>query len=173
VKVREDPYAAEIEAERAAWYELTALVRDLTDDERLEPGYYREPAWSVRDLVGHIGAWLAEAALQLERIAGGTYEGHEVDIDGLNATFLEAMRDQPWEVAWLAANAGRTRLLQEWVRLGQADTEAAWWIAKAGADHYAEHLDRLRSWVDELAGRRDPGAAVAAPPRGATPQEPT
>ena len=149
-----DPYARETDAERDAWYEIAALVRELTPEERMIPGYYDDPAWSVRDVVGHIGAWLAEAAVQLERMAGGTYEGHDVDIDALNAIFLEAMRDQPWDVAWLAANAGRTRMLQCWVELGQANEEAAWWIAKSGGDHYQEHLGRLRTWVAELVGRR-------------------
>ena len=147
-------YQVALEAESAAWYELAGLVRQLTLDERMTPGYYEDPAWSVRDLVGHVGAWLAEAALQLERIAGGTYEGHDVDIDGLNAALLEDMRDQPWEVAWLTANAGRTRMLQCWVALGQANEEAAWWIAKSGSEHYAEHLGRLRAWVGELVDRR-------------------
>jgi hypothetical protein len=154
VDLGNDPYAKALADERTAWYEVADLVRQLSPSERMTPGYYRDPSWSVRDLVGHLGAWLAEAALQLDRIVGGTYEGHDVDIDGLNATFLEAMRDQPWEVAWLAANAGRTRMLQCWVDLGQANDEAAWWIAKSGAQHYAEHLDRLRAWVGELAGRR-------------------
>ena len=149
-----DPYAKEIESERGAWYELAALVRELTVEERMLPGYYDDPPWSVRDVVGHVGAWLAEGAAQLERIAGGTYEGHDVDIDGLNAALLEAMRDQPWDVAWLAANAGRTRMLQCWVDLGQANEEAAWWIAKSGGDHYVEHLGRLRAWVAELVARR-------------------
>ena len=85
------PDVAELDVEGDGWYALTGLVRELTADERLLPGYYLDPPWSVRDLVGHIGAWLAEAAAQLERIAGGTYEGHDVDIDALNATFLAAM----------------------------------------------------------------------------------
>ena len=148
------PDVAELDAEGDGWYALAGLVRELTADERLLPGYYLDPPWSVRDLVGHIGAWLAEAAAQLERIAGGTYEGHDVDIDALNATFLAAMQDQPWVVAWLTANAGRIRMLQEWHDLGGADVEAAWWIRKSGADHYAEHLDRLRAWVDEVVARR-------------------
>jgi len=147
-------YQQALEAEREAWYELSGLVRHLTIDERMRPGYYEDPDWSVRDLVGHVGAWLAEAAKQLDRLAGGTYEGHDIDIDALNAVFLADMRDQPWEVAWLTANAGRTRMLQCWVELGQANDEAVWWIAKSGTEHYAEHLDRLRSWVAELVGRR-------------------
>ncbi len=29
------------------------------------------------------------------------------------------MQDQPWDVAWLQANAGRTRMVQEWYGLAQ------------------------------------------------------
>jgi hypothetical protein len=147
------PYA-DIDAERESWYDLAELVRSLTPAECLVPGYFRDPDWSVRDLVGHLGTWLAEAGIQLERIRAGTYEGHDVDIDALNAAFLAAMRDQPWDVAWTQANAGRTRMLQAWSGLGRPDDEAAWWIRKAGPEHYAEHLPRLRLWVTELTGTR-------------------
>jgi len=143
-----------MESERVRWYEFTALVRQLRPDECLEPGYYAEPAWSVRDLVGHIGTWLAEAEIQLQQINAGTYEGHEVDVDALNAAFLEAMRDQPWEVASVQAQAGRTRMLREWYDLTAPNDEATWWLRKSGADHLDDHLDRLRAWVDELIARR-------------------
>ena len=150
------PFAAVLEAERAGWYELADLVRRLTPDECLEPGYYRDPDWSVRDVVAHVGTWLAEAEVQLEQLAVGTYGGHQIDVDALNAIFLAAMRDQPWTVAWVQANAGRTRMLQEWSGLNRPDAEAAWWIRKSGADHYAEHLERLRQWANELVARRPP-----------------
>ncbi len=148
------PYAAEIDAERDGWYEIAALVRSLTPDECLRPGYYSDPDWAVRDLVAHLGTWLAEAEVQFERISAGTYEGHEVDIDGLNARFLAAMADQPWEVAWVQATAGRSRMVDEWSRLRAPDAEAAWWIRKSGCDHYTEHLGRLRAWVDEIIAQR-------------------
>lgn len=151
------PYAPEIEAELLGWYEIAGLVRSLTRDECLEPGYYRDPDWTIRDVVGHIGTWLAEAQLQFERLAAGTYEGHDVDIDALNASFLEALKGQPWEVAWLQATAGRTRMIAEWYRLREPNDEAAWWIRKAAADHYAEHVPRLREWVAELIARRRAG----------------
>ena len=150
----EHPYAAEIEAERSTWYELAALVRSLTPEECLVPGYYVDPDWTVRDLAAHLGPWLAEAEIQLERLKAGTYEGHDVDIDALNAAFLEAMRDQPWDVAWTQANAGRTRMVEAWYALREQTDEAAWWVHKSGPEHYLEHLGRLRVWVDELIGRR-------------------
>ena len=148
------PYAPDIEAERAGWYELIRLVRELTPEECLEPGYYRDPDWAVRDVVAHLGTWLAEAEVQFERMIGGTYEGHDIDIDALNATFLEAMAGQPWSVAWLQANAGRTRMLEAWFALAEQTDEGAWWVRKSGAEHYAEHLPRLREWVAELVARR-------------------
>ena len=148
------PYRAEVEVEREGWYELARLVRRLSPEEWLEPGYYHDPDWTVRDVVAHLGTWLAEAQVQFERISAGTYEGHDIDIDALNASFLEALKGQPWEVAWLQATAGRTRMIAEWYRLREPNDEAAWWIRKAAADHYAEHVPRLREWVAELIGRR-------------------
>lgn len=148
------PYAAEVEAERRGWYEIVDLVRSVTPEECLEPGYQRNPDWAVRDVVGHLGTWLAMAEEQLEQISAGTYEGHAVDVDALNAAFLVAMRDQPWDVAWVQANAGRTRMIEEWSHLKEQTDEAAWWIRKAGGDHYDEHLGRLRVWIAELIERR-------------------
>jgi hypothetical protein len=152
--VGDHPYAAEIDAERRGWYEMVELVRSLTPDECLEPGYQRDPDWTVRDVVAHVGTWLAEAQAQFERISTGTYEGHDVDIDALNAALLAAMDGQPWDVAWVQANAARTRMIEEWWRLAEPSEEAAWWIRKSGSDHYAEHLGRLRAWAADLIGRR-------------------
>lgn len=150
---------AAFEAERSGWYELAELVRSLTPEECLMPGYYREPDWAVRDLVAHLGTWLAQAESQFERMSAGTYEGHDVDVDALNAALLAAMEGQPWEVAWVQANAGRTRMLDEWSDLDETTDEVTWWIRKSGGDHYAEHLARLREWTAELIERRTAGAA--------------
>jgi hypothetical protein len=163
---RRRPYAEDVDVERRAWYELAGLVRSLTPEECLQPGYYRDPEWTVRDVIAHLGTWLAEAEVQFERMSAGTYEGHAIDIDGLNARFLEAMADQPWEVAWLQASAGQTMMLETWRALAAPTAEAAWWIRKAGAQHLAEHLERLREWAAELVARRlvegdlQPGSAL-------------
>jgi hypothetical protein len=148
------PYANEIEAERRGWYEMVDLVRSLTPEECLEPGYWRDPEWTVRDVVAHVGTWLAEAQQQFERISAGTYQGHDVDVDALNGMLLDAMADQPWDVAWVQANSARTRMIEEWWFLERPSEDAAWWIRKSGSDHYAEHLDRLREWSAELIRRR-------------------
>ncbi len=147
-------YQAEIEAERRGWYELADLVRRLTPAECLMPGYDHDPDWTVRDLVAHLGTWMAEAATQFERLQTGTYEGHDIDVDARNAALLDGMVGQPWEVAWVQAQAGRTIMLQTWFALGEPSDEAAWWIRKSAAEHVAEHLPRLREWSAELVARR-------------------
>jgi hypothetical protein len=149
------PYLADIEAERAGWYEITGLIRQLTPDECLEPGYYRDPDWSVRDVAAHLGTWLAEADRQFQQMLVGTYQGHDdVDVDGLNAWLLEAMSDQPWDVVWIQANAARTLMLDNWLSLPTASDEITWWVEKSGPPHYAEHVPRLREWTEELLRHR-------------------
>jgi hypothetical protein len=147
-------YSEDLDAERLGWYELTDTVRSLTPDECLVPGYFRDPDWNVRDLVAHIGTWLAEAEVQLERLRAGTYEGNDIDIDRYNAEFLDAMHDQSWTTCWVQANAARTRMLTEWFGQPAATEDGAWWIRKSGSEHYREHLDRLRAWAQELQSRR-------------------
>ena len=150
------PYIDDILAERRGWHQLEDLVRPLTPEECLEPGYYRNPDWTVRDVVSHLGTWLAAAAVHLEQISVGTYQHHEIDVDAFNASFLAAMADQPWEVSWVQANAGRTIMLQNWYELADPTDDAAWWIRKSAAEHFAEHLPRLRGWIAELVARRPP-----------------
>jgi len=154
---RNHPFDAEIEAERAGWEELLELIRSLDPAEVVQPGYYRDPDWSVADVVAHLGAWLAEAGIQLRRIEAGTYRPRELDIDALNDEFRTALSGQPWEVIFTQAQASRHRLLDVWYGLPWRTEAAAWWVAKAGAEHYREHLGRLREWVSELRARRDRG----------------
>jgi hypothetical protein len=141
---------AEIELERARWTEIKALTEMLTPGERLAPGYFVDPDWSAKDLIAHLGMWLTEAKTQLINIAANSYEPHEFDADRRNAATLAALKDQPWDVVWMQANGARVWMLQAWFALREPDDSANRWVRKAGAEHYGEHLDRLRAWVAEL-----------------------
>jgi len=142
--------AAEIEIESSRWAEIVALVELLTPEEHLAPGYFRDPAWSVKDLVAHLGWWHAEARSELLKIATQMYEPHDFDIDRRNAETLATRKTEPWDLVWSQATAARVWMLEAWFGLGGRSTAANRWVRKAGAEHYGEHLDRLRAWTAEL-----------------------
>jgi hypothetical protein len=147
-------YLAEVDLENARWSEITSLIHVLTPDERHAPGYFREPEWSVKDLVSHLGSWLEAAATQLTNIAARAYVPHDVDIDARNADVLAAMKIAPWETVWTQATTARAYMLQHWFALRDPSEAANWWVRKAGAEHYGEHLPPLRAWVAELVEAR-------------------
>jgi hypothetical protein len=141
--------------EARRWAELHSLVDPMTDAQIERPGYYVE-GWSVKDMIAHLGSWLAAAGAVLDRIRFDTYRPDEIDVDAMNQTFLDAMRHVPLADVRAQATASRTRMLSAWRALPEPSPEADRWIAKAGPSHYAEHLPRLREWAAEL--------GVPAPP---------
>ena len=136
------------------WSQLNGLVGSLPPAEVAKPGYFEE-GWSAKDLIGHIGSWLAEAGVVLERINAGTYRPEEIDIDGMNKVFYEAMHDVAYPDVRAQTIAARNRMLRAWRSLPEHSVEADRWIAKAGPEHYAEHLPRLEEWIGELTGPAD------------------
>ena len=142
----------ELPGESEAWHRLHALIDRVTPGAAEEPGYFEE-GWSAKDAIAHLGTWMARGATMLRQIAAGTYREGEIDVDAENARFLEAMRDVPLETVHLQAAAAHGELLSAWAQLPEITPAAAYWVRKAGPDHYAEHLPRLEQWVDELARR--------------------
>jgi Protein of unknown function (DUF1706) len=134
--------------EEQSWTELHALVDALPLDEVAAPGYFPE-GWSAKDLVAHIGSWLAEAGVVLERMTFGTYRADELDIDAMNERFYEAMKDVSFATVRAQAVAARNRMLRVWGSMDDAGADADAWIRKAGPEHYTEHVPRLREWVAE------------------------
>ena len=139
--------------EDAGWGELHALIDSLTPEELERPGYYVE-GWSVKDLLAHIGSWLAEAGIVLERIRAGTYRSEEIDVDRINKLSLEAMKEVPADLVKAQSSAARARMLQAWAALPETTPQAEYWIRKAGPEHDQEHLPRLHEWVAELRAHR-------------------
>jgi len=137
------------------WTELHGLVDSLPPNLVGEPGYFAE-GWSAKDLVAHIGSWLAEAGVVLEQIRAGTYRPQEIDVDAMNATFYDAMHDVAFADVRAQGIAARNRMLRAWRSLPAASADADRWIRKSGPEHYAEHIPRLRGWAQELERSQPP-----------------
>jgi hypothetical protein len=144
--------ARELPGEAEAWGHLHRLIDRLTPETASQPGYFEE-GWTAKDAVAHLGTWMARGATMLRQIAAGTYREGEIDVDAENERFLEAMRDVPLQTVHLQAAAAHGELRSAWAQLPEVTPAAAYWVRKAGPEHYAEHLPRLEAWLDELSSR--------------------
>lgn len=146
------PDADALHDEADAWQHLHGLIDRVTPDIAELPGYFEE-GWTAKDVIGHLGAWMARGATALRQIAAGTYREGEIDVDAENAVYLETMRTVSLEMVHLQCGAAHADLLRAWAELPQITPEAAYWVRKAGPDHYAEHVPRLEAWLEELSQR--------------------
>jgi len=137
-----------LERDDLGWTDLRSLIDGLTPAQLEERGYQED--WSVKDLMAHIGSWYAEAGIMLERMRMGTYVRERLDVDGLNSQWFETWRDKDLSTVKTELMAARARMLEEWDRLADVDEEARRWFYESTAEHYEEHMPRLREWVAEL-----------------------
>jgi hypothetical protein len=135
--------------EAEMWTRLHAAINHLTPDIASRPGYFEE-GWTAKDAVAHLGTWMAAGAQVLRRIAAGTYQRDEIDIDAENMRFLDAMRDVPLDTVRLQATAAHADLHRAWAELPEVTPDGTWWVRKAGPEHIAEHLPRLEEWISEV-----------------------
>jgi hypothetical protein len=135
-----------IRQEDRGWSELHGLLDQLTVEEMLRPGYTSE--WSVKDALGHLACWWAEAGAQLERIRMGTYRSEKRDIDAMNAQFFEAMKDVDHPTVLAELHAARNKSLEELWALPELTPAAREWFVESGPNHYEEHLPGLRALVE-------------------------
>jgi Mycothiol maleylpyruvate isomerase N-terminal domain len=141
-----------IELEDRAWAELRSLVDPLSPDQLIEAGYYED--WSVKDLMAHLGCWMAEAARVLEQLRVGSYTSWDHDVDELNRVWWETWRDIDLDSVWAELHSSRARMLAEWDRIpaDRIDQVADLWFRESGHEHHDQHLPRLREWAAELTG---------------------
>lgn len=140
--------------ERAAeedlgWRNFEDLLQTLSPAQMQEPGYTPE-GWSVKDLMAHVGCWMAEAGRELQRMRVGTYDDRPLDVDAMNREFYEANKDLPLPMIRAELFSSRIRMLQEWNALAEVIPDAEDWFVESGPNHYREHFPRLQAWAEEL-----------------------
>jgi hypothetical protein len=136
-------------AEEAGWRALHATFDRLTPGLMERPGL-TDDGWTAKDLVFHVGAWLAECGLQLERIRMGTYTDPDQDTDELNRRFVEISRTMDLDTVFAELHAARNRALQAFGELPEVTPDAWEWFEESGPLHYEEHRKELEAWADQL-----------------------
>lgn len=146
-----------LERMRSARAALDEAISGLTEDQITQDIVAGE--WTVKDILGHLGAWESEAALNVERAAHGEDEGPAIreSVDEWNAQRVVERRRLPLVDVIQEFNDSRDRLLaalEVWpgdaVPLGPAgwdETARLWWLT----EHDREHLDAIQTYRARLA----------------------
>ena len=101
----------------------------------------------MKDLLAHLGCWMAEAAHVMERIALGTWEETGTDVDARNREFYEACCDLDTRAVKCELWSARAMMLHAWGALAEITPAAEEWFVESGAVHYREHLPDLERFV--------------------------
>jgi hypothetical protein len=142
-----DRLAAE---EDADWLELHAVFERIPADRFEEPRLTSE-GWSPKDAMFHVGAWCAEAALQLERMLMGTYVDPRIDTETQNRVWFEISKSLDVPTVKAGFHAARTRMRQGWCELreqGEPGPDAVEWFEESGHIHYRGHRRELLTWLE-------------------------
>ena len=136
--------------EEAAWQDLHGLFHSVPDGRFEEPGVTPE-GWSPKDVMFHVGAWLAECGARLEQIRMGTFDENDEltdqATDQKNAEWFEISRTLDISSVRAELHAARARMMKEWSELPQITPEAWSWFEEAGPIHYRVHGQALSRWL--------------------------
>ena len=132
--------------EDRAWSTLHAIF------ERVPPARFEEPhvtpgGWSAKDVMFHVGAWLAEASRQLERIREGTYEPPRATSQELNEEWFELSRTLDIVTVRAELEAGRVMARETLGTLPEVTPLVREWFEESGVLHYTEHAASLERWL--------------------------
>jgi hypothetical protein len=133
--------------EGLGWDRLHAVLARIPPARLDEPGV-TDDGWSTKDVMFHVGAWLAEAARQLERIHEGTYVVEDDAVEDRNRAWfaLSETLDVPTVRAELESS--RVMAREALAALVELTPEAREWFEESAGLHYAEHVPDLVRWLD-------------------------
>jgi uncharacterized protein (TIGR03083 family) len=146
-----------LERMRSARLALDEAISGLTEEQITQDIVAGE--WTVKDILGHLGAWENEAALMVERVASGQDDGPGIaeSVDEWNAQRVTERRRLPLVDVMQEFNEARDRLvkaLEAWpeesVPLGPDgwdESAELWWLT----EHDAEHLGAIQVYRERLA----------------------
>jgi hypothetical protein len=132
--------------EDQGWRRLHVLLRSIPTH-RLDEPTVTTDGWSPKDVMFHIGAWLAEAARQLERMRGGTYRPQEGTVDELNRAWFALSRTLDVPTARAELESARVIAREALGALPLLTTDARGWFEESAGLHYAEHVVDLERWL--------------------------
>jgi len=138
--------------EAAVWKEITAAWRGLPAKRLVRPGA-SGPAWSVKDVMNHLAAWMMATQAALPGIlARRPLPKGEYDIASFNERHAAADQARSLAASRRRLNRARRAFLDYVATLPPADVlnvkaRPGRWIKFATYGHYDEHLAALTAFA--------------------------
>jgi hypothetical protein len=140
---------------------LYGILMSLSDADKVRPLL---DAWSVKDILAHVAAWLREGVRILEGLARGEQvrpDSLEEDVDARNARFVEEWRDASVGEVQTELHTAKDAFARAMRALPEerfAEGEVARRIVcEASIDHFTEHARQIWKWKErERVGREVP-----------------
>ena len=131
---------------------LYGILMSLSDADKVRPLL---DAWSAKDILAHIAAWLREGARILEGLARGEQvrlESLDEDVDARNARFVEEWRDASVGEVQTELHTAKNAFARAMRALPEerfAEGEVARRIVyEESIDHFTEHARQIWKWKE-------------------------
>lgn len=127
---------------------------DRIGDERFEEPTLTAEGWSPKDAMFHISGWMADCAVQLERIREGSFvpaEETREEIERQNRAWFEISKAMGPPEVRSGFEASRRRMVEAIGTFDHITPEAVEWFEESGALHYGKHVEDLRSFIEASA----------------------
>ena len=134
-----------------SWTALIDGIDGVPADRMEEPGVVGE--WSVKDVMGHIAYWEAQAMENIHRRAAGE-PAREVDWQAINEREATAIRARPLDAVKTELFQTHQHLLDLLRTLPPTDpitTDVCAFVSGDTYEHYDEHGAEIRAWRERIA----------------------
>ena len=135
---------------RPAGWRCVELFDSIPADRFEEPTVTPE-GWSPKDVMFHVGAWMADAGIQLERMRAGTFDPDEespASIQERNGELFEIFpRDGSEPPCASSSRRPISGCARNWALMPELTPHAVEWFEESGPLHYAEHIEDLQAWM--------------------------
>jgi hypothetical protein len=125
-------------AETEAWDALERMIDAVPAERRERPEL--DAAWSLKDVLAHIGYWWDDLAEALEN---GTYADDPEDEDVINARVKARADMLGWDRVRAEADQSRARMVTAWDTLPAVTDIARDSFETATLEHYQEHVGQI------------------------------
>lgn len=149
-----------IERMDTSWRAFLATLDGIPEDRLEEPGAVGE--WSVKDVLGHIAFWDAQAIEALRRRLAGEPD-RDVDWQAMNDAAAAERAGRPLSAAWDELHQTHQRLqraVENAVKHDPTmDATVCGCLKEDAYEHYDEHATEIRAWRQRVGLERGAPAA--------------